>query len=102
MELPPLHHAKSRDGVRVAYFSVGNGSPIVFAANIFGHVEHYAIAAHHVRGVTQGLVERGWGVVRHDVRGMGSSDREVEESSRHRTQTTSKPSPRRSPRTRIS
>ena len=81
MSLPPLQYLQSRDGVRIAYTSLGEGPPIVFASNIFGDVQHYALPTHHVRGVTDELIARGWRVILHDVRGMGSSDRDASDLS---------------------
>lgn len=82
MTLPPIQYAKTTDGVNVAYFSIGEGPPIVFASNIFGDAHFYRhLAWQHVRGVTDGLVKRGWTVVRYDVRGMGASDRKVDDLS---------------------
>ena len=82
MSLPPLQYVTSGDGVRIAYFSLGNGTPIVFASNIFGDAHYYySLDWQHVRGVTDKLVALGWRVIRHDVRGMGSSDRDVEDVS---------------------
>jgi pimeloyl-ACP methyl ester carboxylesterase/DNA-binding CsgD family transcriptional regulator len=80
--LPAIQYAKTTDEVNVAYFSIGDGPPIVFASNIFGDAHFYRhLAWHHVRGVTDGLVNRGWTVVRYDVRGMGASDRQVDDLS---------------------
>jgi pimeloyl-ACP methyl ester carboxylesterase/DNA-binding CsgD family transcriptional regulator len=77
MNLPPIRYARTSDEISIAYRSFGEGEPIVFASNIFGDLSLYGIAWHHVRGITDGLVSRGWRVVRYDLRGMGSSDREV-------------------------
>ena len=80
--LPAIQYAKTTDEVNVAYFAIGEGSPIVFASNIFGDAHFYRhLAWQHVRGVTDGLVNRGWAVVRYDVRGMGASDRKVDDLS---------------------
>ncbi len=73
---PPLQYAKTSDGVNIAFMVFGEGPAIVCASNIFGEAHDYrTLAWHHGRGVTDGLVARGWQVVRYDVRGMGSSDR---------------------------
>jgi pimeloyl-ACP methyl ester carboxylesterase len=54
----------------------------VFGSNIFGDAHNYRqLALHHVRGVTDGLARQGWTVVRYDVRGMGASDRHVDDLS---------------------
>jgi pimeloyl-ACP methyl ester carboxylesterase/DNA-binding CsgD family transcriptional regulator len=79
---PPLHYVTTADDFHVSYFTIGEGPPLVFASNIFGDAHMYCqLARHHVRGVTDGLVALGWNVVRHDVRGMGSSDRAVDDFS---------------------
>ena len=75
--LSPLHYATTTDGVRIAYVSVGDGSPLVFASNIFGDASRYCGGHPHVREVTDRLVHLGWRVIRYDHRGMGASDRNV-------------------------
>ncbi len=72
-----MHYATAADGVRVAYVSVGDGSPLVFASNIFGDASRYCGGHPHVREVTDRLVHLGWRVIRYDHRGMGASDRNV-------------------------
>ena len=37
----PMHYATTRDGVRIAYMSLGDGPPLVFASNIFGDLSAY-------------------------------------------------------------
>ncbi len=37
----PIHYATTRDGVRIAYSSLGDGPPLVFASNIFGELSAY-------------------------------------------------------------
>jgi pimeloyl-ACP methyl ester carboxylesterase len=81
MKEPRIEYAKTSDGVGIAYFSLGDGPPIVFASDIFGDVHHYNLPYPSIRRMTDELVERGWRVVRHDLRGMGSSDRNVEDMS---------------------
>jgi pimeloyl-ACP methyl ester carboxylesterase len=71
----PLHYARTSDGVSIAYIAVGDGPPLVFASNIFGDAFFYRRLPIHPRGLTDGLAALGWRIVRHDVRGMGSSDR---------------------------
>jgi pimeloyl-ACP methyl ester carboxylesterase/DNA-binding CsgD family transcriptional regulator len=81
MKAPRIEYAKTSDGVGIAYFSLGDGPPIVFASNIFGDVHHYNLPYPPTRRMTDELVERGWRVIMHDLRGMGSSDRNVEDMS---------------------
>ena len=77
----PMQYATTSDGVRIAYVSLGDGPPLVFASNIFGELNRlsHRMAAHAGR---HGPV--GWSrMAGHplDVRGMGSSDRDVEDLS---------------------
>jgi len=53
------------------------GPAIVFASNIWGDANMYAAPHPHTRYMTDRLVELGWQVIRHDVRGTGSSQRDV-------------------------
>jgi pimeloyl-ACP methyl ester carboxylesterase/DNA-binding CsgD family transcriptional regulator len=73
----PIHYATSSDGVRIAYATFGDGPPVVFASNMFGDLSGYRLGWPHTRDVTDQLVALGWRVVQYDVRGMGSSDRDV-------------------------
>lgn len=75
--LPAIQYARASDGVKVAYFSVGSGRPVVFASNIFGDVHLYRRGWPHVHDITGRLAGLGWRVIRHDHRGMGYSDRDV-------------------------
>jgi pimeloyl-ACP methyl ester carboxylesterase/DNA-binding CsgD family transcriptional regulator len=75
----PMQYATTSDGVRIAYMSLGEGPPIVFASNIFGDAHRYRTGWPHIKEVTDRLVRLGWRVVRYDHRGMGSSDRDVED-----------------------
>jgi pimeloyl-ACP methyl ester carboxylesterase/DNA-binding CsgD family transcriptional regulator len=77
----PMQYATASDGVRIAYVSLCDGPPLVFASNIFGELNGYRIGWPHTREVTDRLVGLGWRVIRYDVRGMGSSDRDVEDLS---------------------
>ena len=78
---PPLQYAKTTDGVNVAFFSIGRGRPIVFASNIFGDAHLYGLGWPHVRQITDRLASLGWRIWRHDHRGMGFSDRDVDDVS---------------------
>ncbi len=74
-----IHFCTAADGVRIAYAKVGQGSPLIKAANYLTHLEYdwqspvhlhflHAIAAHHQ-------------LVRYDARGNGLSDWEVDDIS---------------------
>jgi len=75
----PMQYATTSDGVQIAFMSLGSGRPVVFASNIFGELNGYRLGWPHYREVTDRLVALGWRVIRYDVRGMGSSDRDVED-----------------------
>ena len=77
----PMQYATTSDGVRIAYISVGDGPPLVFASNIFGEATGYCTGFPHTREVTDRLVRLGSRVIRYDHRGMGASDRDVEDLS---------------------
>jgi len=49
-----MHYATTSDGVRIAYVSVGDGSPVVFGSNIFGDASRYC-AGDPARVRTDGL-----------------------------------------------
>lgn len=81
MNLPAMQYTKTTDGVSIAFFSIGEGPPVVFASNIFGDAHLYRYGIPHVRDVTDRLVDWGWTVVCYDIRGMGASDRDVKDLS---------------------
>ena len=74
-----MHYATTRDGVRIAYLSLGDGPPLIFASNIFGELSAYLGGWPPAMEVTNRLVSLGWRVIRYDVRGMGYSDRNVDD-----------------------
>jgi class 3 adenylate cyclase/pimeloyl-ACP methyl ester carboxylesterase len=73
---PRIQYAKTEDGVSIAYWTIGNGFPIVHMVSIpFSHVRLES------RGGYQGLYEKIVAkrkLIRLDPRGFGMSDREVE------------------------
>jgi pimeloyl-ACP methyl ester carboxylesterase/DNA-binding CsgD family transcriptional regulator len=74
---PPIQYATTSDGIRIAYISVGTGSPLVFAACL-GEASSYCNGSGPaVTEVTNGLAGLGWRVILYDRRGMGHSDRNV-------------------------
>jgi pimeloyl-ACP methyl ester carboxylesterase/DNA-binding CsgD family transcriptional regulator len=77
----PIQYARTSDGVRIAFMSLGSGPPVVFASNIFGELNGYRVGWPHYREVTDRLVALGWRVIRYDVRGMAFSDRDVKDLS---------------------
>ena len=53
----PMQYARTSDGVRIAYISVGDGPPLVFASNIFGEATGYCTDF-----LTRGKSRTGWSV----------------------------------------
>jgi DNA-binding NarL/FixJ family response regulator len=78
---PQLEYARTDDGVSIAYFSLGSGPAIVFASNLWGDANMYAAPHPHTRYMTDRLVALGWRVVRYDIRGLGASQRDVDDFS---------------------
>jgi len=74
-----MQYATTSDGVRVAYMSLGDGPAIVFASNIFGDLSAYLGGWPAVKEGTDRAVNLGWRVILYDVRGMGYSDRHVDD-----------------------
>jgi len=80
MNSSAVRYVKTSDGVRIAFISVGEGPALVFASNIFGEAFGYPLLeGSHWRVVTDRLAALGWRVIRYDVRGMGNSDRDVDD-----------------------
>src|SRR6185369_13432642 len=73
----PMQYATTRDDVRIAYMSLGDGPPLVFASNIFGDLSAYLDGWPATKEGTDRAVNLGWRVILCDVRGMGCSDRNV-------------------------
>jgi pimeloyl-ACP methyl ester carboxylesterase/DNA-binding CsgD family transcriptional regulator len=74
MPSPAIRYATTSDGVDIAYIRVGEGPPIVFAANTADAQAYFIPDA---GGMTDGLANAGWEIVLHDNRGVGASEREV-------------------------
>ena len=67
------------DGVRIAYATIGNGPPLVKAANMLSHVEldsHSPVWRHWWQELTKNHT-----VIRYDQRGCGLSDWSVDDLS---------------------
>ena len=73
---PRIRYARTSDGVNIAYSVMGEGQPLVYASTVFGDL-HWYIHNEPTRQEVDRLVAAGWRIVRYDVRGMGSSDRDV-------------------------
>jgi class 3 adenylate cyclase/pimeloyl-ACP methyl ester carboxylesterase len=73
---PRIQYAKTSDGVNIAYCVMGEGQPLVYASNMWGDIHCY-LHNEPTRREVDRLIASGWQVVRYDLRGMGSSDRDV-------------------------
>jgi pimeloyl-ACP methyl ester carboxylesterase len=81
---PRIQYVTSGDGVRVAYASIGEGDPIVFAANVWGDIELAFQVGPIYGGLIESLLRNNFRVVVYDGRGCGASDRGAPECrSRH-------------------
>lgn len=81
MTSPPIQYATTTDGVRIAFMSLGTGPAVVLASNVFGQLTSYQAGWPACKETTDRLVALGWRVILYDVRGMGLSDRDVEDLS---------------------
>ena len=81
MTSPPIQYATTTDGVRIAFMSLGTGPAVVLASNVFGQLTAYQVGWPACKETTDRLVALGWRVILYDVRGMGLSDRDVEDLS---------------------
>jgi len=75
----PIRYARTADGVNIAFWTLGNGEPLVYMAGApWCHIELLQIPE-CVRWYEQLAEDRM--LVRYDVRGTGLSDREIEDHS---------------------
>jgi class 3 adenylate cyclase len=73
---PRIQYAKTKDGVNIAYWTLGEGAPLVsIPAAEFSHIQ-LEWQAPQVRRWYEGLAEKRM-LVRYDGRGTGLSDRDV-------------------------
>lgn len=74
-----IRFCRASDGVRIAYGTIGDGPPLVKAANYLTHLEHDFIGPvweHWHKGLSKHHT-----YIRYDARGSGLSDRNVKEYS---------------------
>ena len=78
---PRVQYAQTEDGVGIAYWTLGEGVPLVVMPNLpFSHVEvEWNIPEY--RAWYEQFIERGVRLVRYDGRGSGLSDRDVNDFS---------------------
>jgi DNA-binding NarL/FixJ family response regulator len=79
MDAPPVQYATTSDGVHIAYFSLGTGPPVVWASAMYGDAFLYRKGLPFVKLTVDAMLEAGFRIVLYDVRGMGASDRQVDD-----------------------
>jgi pimeloyl-ACP methyl ester carboxylesterase/DNA-binding CsgD family transcriptional regulator len=73
---PLIQYTQTADGVRIAYYEMGSGVPLVVTAMLpWGHLGTTHAFKEHYRSQSPGGLGRGMQVVRYDARGTGLSDR---------------------------
>ena len=73
MDAPQIQYAKTKDGVNIAYYAVGEGAPLVRMPISPSGLVQADWAVPQFRRLTERIAE-GRMLVRHDVRGIGLSD----------------------------
>ena len=73
---PQIQYARTSDGVNIACCAIGEGTPLVYASNLFGDI-HWYTYNDATRTQVDAMAAAGWRIIRYDGRGMGSSDRDV-------------------------
>jgi class 3 adenylate cyclase len=73
----PVQYVVTGDDVRIAYTSIGEGDPVVFAANIWGDIELVQQTGRIYGGLVQSLLRNDFRVILYDSRGCGASERDV-------------------------
>jgi class 3 adenylate cyclase len=78
---PQIQYAKTSDGVNIAFWTMGEGSPplVHLPSNAFGHIQREWDIPESQSWCEQ--LARGRMLVRYDSRGQGMSDRDVEDYS---------------------
>jgi class 3 adenylate cyclase len=74
---PRIQYCKTRDGVNIAYATLGKGPPVVYPTVLWGDIAFYQSGVrHYAPAAVDYLVESGRSVTLYDGRGTGLSDRE--------------------------
>ncbi len=80
MEKPRIQYAQTRDGVNIAYWTMGEGEPLVYMPSMpFGHIELEWQVPENRRFCEE--LAKGGLLVHYDGRASGLSDRDVEDLS---------------------
>jgi pimeloyl-ACP methyl ester carboxylesterase/DNA-binding CsgD family transcriptional regulator len=73
---PQIRYARTSDGVRIAYYAMGEGPALVVTSEVqWSHLGTTMGFKEHYRSNSPGGLGRGLQVVRYDTRGTGLSDR---------------------------
>ena len=72
---PVIQYTRTADGVRIAYYSMGEGIPLVVTSLLlWSHLSNTLVFKEYHRGQVDGGLGRAMQVVRYDARGTGFSD----------------------------
>jgi pimeloyl-ACP methyl ester carboxylesterase len=73
---PLIQYAEATDGVRIAYYAMGRGVPLLVTPMLpWAHLQNTHVFKEHYRSQSAGGLGRGMQVVRYDARGTGLSAR---------------------------
>ena len=72
MEAPQIQYARTEDGVDIAYWTLGNGKPLILATQYHSSIE-FEWSTPEWRSLFERLAEARM-VVRYDIRGIGMSE----------------------------
>ena len=73
---PRIQYANTQDGVSIAYWSVGEGDPVVFMGSIWGAIAIASVFPIYAE-IRDALLDSGLRVIIYDGRGTGSSQRDA-------------------------
>jgi class 3 adenylate cyclase/pimeloyl-ACP methyl ester carboxylesterase len=76
---PRIQYVRSADGTNIAYTVMGDGVPMIFSPNIWCHLAMQLTG--EFREAWEQMARDGIRIAPYDMRGMGMSDREVEDFS---------------------
>ena len=77
-----IEYVASRDGVRIAFATIGEGDPLIYAANVWGDIElAFQPTGSIYGGLTESLLRNNFRAVVYDGRGCGASDRGIADMS---------------------
>jgi pimeloyl-ACP methyl ester carboxylesterase/DNA-binding CsgD family transcriptional regulator len=77
MQQPQIRYARTVDGVRIAYYAMGEGPPLFVVSEMqWSHLGHTLGLREYYRTRSGKGLGRGLTIVRYDARGTGLSDRE--------------------------